>query len=140
MRNRSGSNPTRRIVDHALITQDQVNHLLKRVRYVGSGHHKRCPADYGLERTNPRPTSSLCDVSRTITLSEATSLLRKCIKRKMVSRLLQDGLPKYVWSVSDAGEVFEAKTHPNTAGIYHGYPLEEQDDMRARVLKTWTQR
>jgi len=58
----------------------------------------------------------------------------------MVSRLLPDGLPKYVWSVSDTGEVFEAKTHPNTAGIYHGYPLEEQDDMRVRVLKTWTQR
>jgi hypothetical protein len=58
----------------------------------------------------------------------------------MVSRLLQDGLPKYVWSVSDAGEVFEAKTHPDIAGIYHGYPLEEQDDMHAHVLKTWTQR
>lgn len=140
MRNRSGSNPTRRIVDHSLITQEQVNHLLKKARYVGSGHHKRYPADYGLERTNPRPASSLCDLSRAITLHEATSLLRQGIRKKMVSKLQQDGLPKYVWSVSSAGEVFEAKTHPNTAGIYHGYPLEEQDDMRKCVLRTWTQR
>jgi hypothetical protein len=62
MRNRSGNNPTRRIIDRATVTEDQVAHLLKRARYVGSGHHKRCPADYGLERTNPRPTRSLCDL------------------------------------------------------------------------------
>ena len=32
------------------------------VRYVGSGHHKRNPADYGLTRTSLRPTQSFCDL------------------------------------------------------------------------------
>jgi hypothetical protein len=58
----------------------------------------------------------------------------------MVSPLQDDGLPKYVWRVSTVGEVFEAKTHLNTPGIYHGYPLEEDDDMRIHVLKTWVRR
>ena len=58
----------------------------------------------------------------------------------MTSYLLEDGLPKYVWSVSEAGEAFEAKTHPNTPGQYHGYPLESEDDMRQRVLDAWGRR
>ncbi len=98
------------------------------------------PADYGFERTNPRPTKSLCDANRTIRLAEATALLAAGINKGMISRPLDNGLPKFVWSVSDAGEAFEAKTHANTPGEYHGYPLEPEDDTRQRVLDAWKQR
>lgn len=114
--------------------------LLMNVRYVGSGHHKRSPGDYGFERTNPRPTKSLCDLRRAITLEEAKSLLQAGIRKKMISVPLDNGFPKYIWSVSDSGDVFEAKTHQNTLGMYHGYPLEGEDDMREYVLKMWAER
>lgn len=58
----------------------------------------------------------------------------------MFSRPQEDGLPKYIWSVSDAGEVFEANTHPNNHGKYHGYPLEDEDDMRDCILQIWSER
>lgn len=140
MRRRTGDNPTRRIVEAGVLTQEHRESLLDRVRYVGSGHHKRNPLDYGLERTNPRPTKSLCDANRSIKFAEAEALLKAGIKKAMASRLREDGLPKYIWSVSESGEAFEAKTHPNTLGQYHGYPLEAEDDMRRRVLEAWRQR
>ena len=58
----------------------------------------------------------------------------------MVSPLGNDGFPKYIWSVADDGEVYEAKTHPNTPGQYHGYPLEGEDDMRSYVSRLWAER
>lgn len=140
MRNRSGNNPKRRVVDCDFLAADQVGRLLKDSRYGGSGHHKRNPADYGFERTNPRPTKSLCDAERVIGREEAQELLQAGISKRMFSRPLEDGFPKYVWSVSKNGEVFEAKTHPNTLGVYHGYPLEEEDDMREYVLRIWNER
>lgn len=140
MGKRSGNNPKRRIVDPQDVTPDQVNKLLEEARYVGSGHHKRNPADYGFDRTNPRPTKSLCDAGRVVTLEEAKSLLKSGILKKMISSPAEDGLPKYIWSVSETGEPFESKTHPGNSGDYHGYPLEVEDDMRERVLKSWSER
>jgi hypothetical protein len=140
MRNRSGSSPKRRIVVAGSVPKERLKELLQRARYVGSGHHKRSPADYGFERTNPRPTKSLCDANRVIALEEAKELLRIGILSEMMSLPPDGGFPKFVWSVSQSGEVFEAKTHPNTPGMYHGYPLESEDDMRERVLKIWKDR
>lgn len=140
VRKRKGANPTRRVVAANMLTAEQLLELVERVRYVGSGHHKRSPLDYGLERTNPRPTKSLCDAKRVIKLEEAQALLATGIKKCMISTPAEDGLPKYVWSVSETGEAFEAKTHPNTPGAYHGYPLEDEDDMRARIIEAWSQR
>lgn len=140
MYKRTGDNPTRRIIDAGSLTQDQIDALTARARYVGSGHHKRNPLDYGFERTSPRPTKTLCDAKRMIKLAEAQALLAAGIKKGMISRPMEDGLPKYVWCVSEAGEAFEAKTHPNTPGQYHGYPLEAEDNMRDRVREAWGQR
>lgn len=140
MRRRTGDNPTRRILDSGSLTEEELKALAARARYVGSGHHKRNPVDYGFDRTSPRPTKSLCDASRIIKLAEAQSLLEAGIKKGMISRPLEKGLPKYVWCVSEAGEAFEAKTHPNTPGAYHGYPLEDEDDMRNRVIEAWKKR
>lgn len=139
-RNRSGNNPKRRVIAHELVTQEYVDRLIREVRYIGSGHHKRNPADYGFDRANPRPTKSLCDANRVITLAEAQNLIKRGISKGMFSSPQEGGLPKYIWSISEAGEVFEAKTHPNTLGMYHGYPLEDEDDMRDYISQMWSAR
>jgi hypothetical protein len=140
MRVRTGNNPKRRIISGVLPETGIREKLAAVVKYTGSGHHKRNPADYGLERTNPRPTKSLCDAAGSLPLSVALGLLREGVLKAMISAPAEDGFPKYIGSVSPEGVVYEAKTHPNTPGEYHGYPLENEDDMRAYVMKIWVDR
>lgn len=137
---RSGNNPKRRVADSASIDKTLLHLLSDRVRYVGSGHHKRYPADYGFERTNPVPTKSLCDAVKPVMLDEARAQLVQGVMRGMISLPAADGFPKYIWSVDADGRVFEAKTHPNTAGLYHGYPLEKEDDMCEYIRTMWNLR
>lgn len=137
---RPGNNPKRRIAHASGVSDQAKQHLEKAARYVGSGHHKRNPADYGLPRTNPRPTKSLCDLERVIPLEEAKSLVVAGIRCGLVSEIRKDGFPKYIWSVSERGEVFEAKTDANGTGEYHGYPLEDEDAMHVYVKSVWEER
>lgn len=137
---RNSANPKRRIADLSALTDDEREALAQQVQYVGSGNHKRHPADYGLGRVDPRPEKSLCDLLRPIRKAEAQALLQAGVRKGMVSWPLVEGFPKYIWSVSEHGEAFEAKTHPNTPGQYHGYPLGDDDDMQATVLHTWKTR
>lgn len=122
------------------LTELERSELAKSVRYEGSGHHKRSPADYGLERTNPRPHKSLCDGVKVITLKEAKILIEQGVTKGIFSEFFIGKHPKYIWSVGPGGEVYEAKTDETTPGIYHGYPLEEEDDMRRIVEQTWKSR
>lgn len=137
---RPGNNPKRRIVPRTCATDDLKSRLQERARYVGSGHHKRSPADYGLQRTSPRPTKSLCDLKRVISLGEAKFLVEAGIRHGMFSKVREDGFPKFIWCVSEHGEVFEAKTDTNGTGEYHGYPLEDEDAMHAYVKLVWEER
>jgi len=125
MARRPGNNPKRRIAALERLTEDQKNALMGAVRYVGSGN----PVDYGLLRANPRPTKSLCDLVRTILLDEARQLVARGIQYGLFSEPQEDGFPKFIWSVSEHGEVFEAKTDTHGTGEYHGYPLEDEDAM-----------
>jgi len=110
------------------------------VSYVGSAHHKTKPGDYGFQPPiSPRPWKSICDGKRGIRLSEAQGLFRKGIRFGMISEPQQDGLPKYVWSVDEEEEVYEAKISSGSRD-YHGYRLEEEDSMRAIVLNEWKKR
>ncbi|GLK70206.1 hypothetical protein KHC23_20300 [Ancylobacter dichloromethanicus] len=137
---RPGNNPKRRIAREGFLTDERKAELAVNARYGGSGHHKRNPADYGLERTNPRPTKSLCDALKVIRLEQASELMRRGISRGAVSELAYDGFPKFIWCVDEDGEVYEAKTDPSTLGVYHGYRLEEEDDLRDYVRDIWKQR
>lgn len=137
---RPGNNPKRRIASAECATDEVKQRLEKAARYVGSGHHKRSPADYGLPRTNPRPTKSLCDLERNVKLDEAKSLLAGGIRRGLFSEIRADGFPKFIWSVSERGKVFEAKTDANGSGEYHGYPLEDEDVMHDYVMSVWKER
>jgi len=137
---RPGNNPKRRIAAADRLGQDERAGLAVRVRYAGSGHHKRNPANYGLERTNPRPTKSLCDLLRVVTLEEASALIQKGIMHGMFSDFFFGAFPKFIWCVDADGEVYEAKTDSVTPGVYHGYRLEEDDDMRDYIKSVWKQR
>ena len=109
-------------------------------RYTGSSHHKRRPADYGFHPpVNPRPHKSLCDGSRTITLMEACRLFRSGIRKGMVSRHLEKGLPKFVWTVDHLGEAYEAKLGDDGSS-YHGYQLYRDQRMRRYILREWRER
>jgi hypothetical protein len=135
---RQGNNPKRRIAPADAIGLAAREELAARVVYVGSGHHKRRPADFGFQPPiNPRAWKSVCDGRRVITKEEARHLFRTSIMNGMFSNLSQDGIPKYVWAVDADGEVYEAKI--GNSG-YHGYRLEEEDDFRAFVLNQWKQR
>ncbi len=137
---RQGNNPKRRIALPGTLGSREQAALLLVVRYVGSGHHKRNPADYGLERVNPRPNKSLCDANRHIQFIEASRLLQNGIKFGLFSEPSSNGFPKYIWSVSEYDEVFEAKTDNNATGQYHGYPLEKEDAMYEYVMSEWKKR
>src|SRR5450432_1839542 len=124
---RPGNNPKRRIAPLTRLNESERSELAKSAKYEGSGHHKRSPADYGLERTNPRPHKSLCDGIKVITLTEAKNLMERGIIQGIFSDFFIGKHPKFIWSVGSDGEVYEAKTDEVMPGIYHGYPLEEED-------------
>jgi len=137
---RPGNNPKRRVARAGLLNKRDRSRLAKSVQYQGSGHHKRNPADYRLERTNPRPTKSLCDIIRVVTVAEAKALLEKGITLGFFSDFCYGMYPKFVWCVDEAGEVYEAKTDARSPGTYHGYRLEEEDDMRSHITLVWKNR
>src|SRR5437667_9972089 len=107
---RRGNNPKRRIAPAEKLSENKKSELIERVKYVGSGHHKRNPADFGLERTSPRPTKSLCDTVKVVVLARAQELIAAGINAGMVSEFMACGFPKYIWCVDTDGEVYEAKT------------------------------
>ena len=135
---RQGNRPDRRIARSDLLDGGERERLANRVAYVGSAHHKRSPGDYGFHPpANPRPSKSLCDGNRVVPKEEALRLLKSGISAGMFSTFTGDDLPKYVWCVNSDGEAYEAKLG---TGGYHGYRLEEDDDMRSIVIKEWKER
>lgn len=134
---RNSSNPKRRI---APLGSYDIDRLLRDARYVGSALHKTRPADYGFTPpTAPRPHKSVCDDIRIVKHREASELLRSGIALGMVSRYRVMGLPKYIWAVDVAGEVYEAKLDANHC--YHGYRLRaDERAMRRLVMREWKRR
>ena len=142
IRKREGNRPDRRLADEAAVDAATRTRLLTTLQYVGSANHKLHPGNYGFQPPqNPRPSKSPCDALRSVLLEEATALFRRGIELGMVSTIIKDGVPKYVWAVDDAGEVYEAKTRPEREVEYHGYRIgPDEADMRGYVLKEWRRR
>lgn len=142
IRKREGNRPDRRFMDDECTTEDVRKELCKRVRYVGSANHKLRPGDYGFQPShNPRPSKSPCDTVRSVLLAEASELMEKGVMLGMVSRFDANGVPKYIWAVDEANDVYEAKTRPELEKHYHGYRLgDDERDMRAYILKEWGRR
>lgn len=137
---RQSTNPKRRIAESGSFSAQQQDSLLAKARYIGSAVHKKRPADYGFHPpSNPRPHKSLCDDLRPIPATEADELFKAGVRKGMVSTSFIDGLPKYIWSVDDDGEVYEAKWDRDG---YHGYRLDKGSERYQRdcVLKAWGER
>lgn len=141
-RTRQGNRPERRILPPEATSIALRDALKEGLRYGGSANHKLRPGDYGLVPThNPRPSKSACDELRPVLLAEARTLFKRGIALGMISRLGEDGLPKYVWAVDRLGEVYEAKTKPGRNEPYHGYRLgDDERAMRRYVLDEWNKR
>lgn len=137
---RQSNNPKRRIAAPGALSPQQQEWLLAQAVYVGSSLHKMRPADYGFHPpVNPRPHKSLCDDLRPILAAEAVQLFAAGVRKGMVSTACINGLPKYVWSVDDRGEAYEAKWDRDG---YHGYRLDQDSEKYQRecVLRTWGER
>jgi hypothetical protein len=67
-------------------------------------------------------------------------MLNKGILLGMVSDFFFGAYPKFVWCVDDNGEVYEAKTNSVAPGVYHGYRVEEDDNVPDYVKRVWKQR
>lgn len=141
MGKRESNNPKRRIAPCASMSDDERSMLANNAVYVGSALHKRMSGDYGFRPpVNPRPSKSLCDDLRMINKVEASQLLKDGIRKGLVSSVRSnESLPKYVWSVDQDRNVFEAKL--GTDG-YHGYRLdrEQEKHMHDLVLTEWDKR
>ena len=141
MPKRQSNNPKRRIAPVNEIGPAFLDRLLGEAHYTGSSLHKRKPADYGFEPpVNPRPNKSICDGTRIIKVAEARALFLEGIRRGMISRPWEEGLPKYIWSLDSEEHAYESKIERGTTN-YHGYELNADDDaMRRLVAEEWKRR
>ncbi len=69
--------------------------------------------------------------------SEALELLRKGIRRGLVSEQRVNDLPQNIWTVTDGGRPIEAQLENRDLATYHGYPLPENDPFASVVLAAW---
>jgi hypothetical protein len=68
-------------------------------------------------------------------------LFYRAIMLGMASAFSEGGVPKYVWAVDHAGEVYEAKTRLETETVYHGYRVNDDDRrLREYVCDEWNRR
>lgn len=140
-RKREGNRPDRRYVAADASDGAARLALADRVTYTGSAHHKRRPGDYGFQPpVNPRPNKDVCDAKGKpqVLMAEARSLFAAGLEKGMFSAPGANGLPKYVWSVDNTGDVFEAKARPERETEYHGYRLgADEETMRRYVVAEW---
>lgn len=128
-----------------IVTDSEIQTLLSRCGYQGHPHHKFAPGNFCLHPpAAPRRTKTLCDQPpfNVGSQSEAETMLIAGIQRKMISEEADiNGLPKFVWFVriSD-GAVFEARLGGSRSGLYHGYPLQNDDANRLSVMRAWKER
>lgn len=133
---RSKYNPKRKL--HLGIDPKRALALAESVVYKGSPLHKRVPGDFGLTPpSSPRPGKTLCDGVGIFKIQAAMELLRMGARKGLVSRDADQGFPRYIWGVTEDGDVLEARCDDGTRGTYHGYPLEKHDPMAEVVMKRW---
>jgi hypothetical protein len=131
---RESFNPKRALHNAATLSPKQIERWTETARYSGNPEHKRNSGDFGL--TPPaaaRLGKTLCDTVGIFSRNTALDLLREGLRRGLVSRHLRDGWPQNVWAITSAGEPLEAQLEGN--GVYHGYPMPENDPFRDVVLQ-----
>lgn len=140
-RPRRGFNPKRRLADPASMPENEREQWARDCSYNVSPYHKRNPRDFGLTPpASPRPGKTLCDAAGAVTQDRARSLLASGFLKGTVSEQRRNDWPKNVWAVSESRQVFEAQLENERQGVYHGYPLQHDDDFREAILKAWDRR
>ncbi len=129
-------NPKRRL--HKGIDKERAAWLADAITYRGSPLHKKVPGDFGLTPPSaPRPGKTLCDGVEIFQIKVANKYLRKGVLKGLVSNDADQGLPRYIWSVTENEFVLEARCDDFENGTYHGYPLEHNDPMVTILIKRW---
>jgi hypothetical protein len=140
MKRRDGYNPKRRISPAEDVPLEAREKWEKIALYGGNPEHKMKPSDFGLTPpTNPRAGKTLCDKKRDFRKAEALQLLREGFTRGMVSSQKRGEWPQNVWAVLD-DEPYEAQLENPSQGVYHGYPMSADDDLRRLVVLEWKRR
>jgi len=113
MRDRASYNPKRRISDQK--TAEELKDLASKVRYGGNPEHKRNPGDFGLTPpAMPRPDKTLCDTVGISKRNEATRLLKKGVRKGLVSIREKNGFPQNIWTITKEGHPLEAQLEIRT--------------------------
>ncbi|MEW6262722.1 MAG: hypothetical protein AB1641_06550 [Thermodesulfobacteriota bacterium] len=55
----------------------------------------------------------------------------------MISQNEENGFPQNIWAVTDDGQPLEAQLENREQGVYHGYPVPENDPFREVILAGW---
>jgi hypothetical protein len=132
-------NPKRRLLSIELAESKRtvLLELRDRVRYGGNSEHKRNPGDFGLSPSSgPRPGKTLCDEAGIFRRADALALLGSAFQRGLVSDRFDGDWPYNVWAVTRDGVPLEAQWEAE--GVYHGYPMPENDPFREVVLTRWS--
>lgn len=147
-KNRAANNPDRRVAPPGAVDDADVERFLSQLRYEGRATHKLHSGDYRFEPpANPGARKSVCDQKRAVNLAEAQALLKTGIRRGMLSKFTENGVPKDVWAVDEQGEVYEAKCDPLEVARnpgrrigYHGYRLDREDSSWRYITDEWERR
>lgn len=136
MKRRTQFNDKRRIRESC--ESIDLERLALQVQYGGNPEHKRNPGDFGLTPPSlPRPDKELCDSVEVFSRAQARDLLRRGIRRGLISEQMRGEFPQNVWSVSQGGIPLEAQLENRTTGTYHGYPMPLTDPFRDEVVRRW---
>ena len=140
MAKRHGSNPKRRIAPAHRLDVAARAALAARISYVGSAIHKSKPGNYRFQPPmNPRPWKSICDGLRVVLLRRRASCFAVEFSRGCLatSKIMRSPSMSGAWTTRVRFTKLEIIPGSNS---YKGYRLEEEDAMRATVLKEWKAR
>ncbi len=133
-------NPKRQL--RSVVSDAEKTELCWQVSYGGKPEHKRNPGNFGLTPPAcPRQGKTLCDDAGINCKQTALDLLRKGILGSLVSvqQRKSRGWPQNIWAVSDDGIPLEAQLENPDQGIYHGYPMLENDPFAETIVRAWRQ-
>ncbi|MDB5692614.1 MAG: hypothetical protein JWO81_1677 [Alphaproteobacteria bacterium] len=140
MQRANGYNPKRRIAPADRWSEAERKKRARSAGYGGNPEHKKYANDYELDPpTAPRPGKTLCDGNGPHPKADALRALAAGLRRGMTSVQMRSNWPQNVWSVVK-GVPFEAELEDRERGIYHGYPMPEDDTFRQVVLREWSER
>lgn len=136
MKRRTAFNPKRKI--RTTCEGIDLDQLADRIRYGGNPEHKRNPGDFDLHPpSRPRADKTLCDMVNIHKKEDAVELLKKGVRKGLVSERMRNGYPQNIWTLTDDGYPLEAQLENAISGTYHGNPMPETDPFRGEILRRW---